>query len=292
MPRAAVKDLDIEYLELGAPDGDPMLLIMGLAGQLIDWPENVRDALVERGFRIILFDNRDSGLSSHLDDLGVPDLPGIAAGTATAPYTVSSMAEDAIGLLDALQVDSAHVLGVSLGGVIAQVVALNHPQRVRSLNLAMTSGSRAFSAEPLRSGILLTKPDRLDREVVIANDVAGYMWCGSPYEVIVDEKRARERAVRRYERSYRPSSAMRHVAAALDAPERLNDLANLRIPTLVLHGEDDPIAPIAEGRQLASAIHDSQFMSAERRGHQPEWLSEPEYADAIEANSRRAFSID
>jgi pimeloyl-ACP methyl ester carboxylesterase len=287
MPRVTANGLGIEYVESGPKDGEPIVLINGLAGQLVDWPPALVASLADRGFRTIVFDNRDAGLSSALDELGVPDLPGIGAGTVAPPYSVMDMASDVVGLLDALGIDSAHLLGASMGGVVAEAVAFDHPARVRSLNLAMTAGMHPVLEEPFRSSAMQAKPDVLDRETVIGRDTAGFMWCGGPNEVIVDETQARERAVRRYERSYRPISGMRHVAANIGLPDRRSELADLRMPTLVLHGEDDPVVPVKYGEELAAAIPGARLIIALRRGHQEEWLAEPRYVEAIVENTQR-----
>lgn len=285
MPQINVRDLEIAYEERGPADGEPMLLIMGIAGQLIDWPEPVLDALTRRGFRLILIDNRDAGLSTELTGLGVPDLAAIADGTVAAPYTAVDMAQDAVGVLDALGLDSVHILAVSMGATVAQAIALDHPERVRSLALVMSAPLEPLRFEPFRSAMAAARPVFREREVAISTDTAGFLSCGSPREQIVDEAAARRYAERRYDRSYRPEAGMRHVAVVLGAPYRLAELASIRIPTVVLHGDDDPVVPLAEGRKLSEAIPGSRFLVAERRGHQPLWLAEERYADAIAQNA-------
>jgi pimeloyl-ACP methyl ester carboxylesterase len=285
MPRIAANGIEFEYVESGPSDGEVILLINGLAGQLVDWPAGLLGALADRGFRTIVFDNRDIGLSSELDDLGVPDLAGIADGTASAPYTLVDMGHDAVALLDALGIDRAHILGASMGGSVAQALVLDHPERVRSLTVAMTSALNAFTDEPFLTSVKQAKPVERDRETVIAADVAGFRWMGAPGD-FVSEADAVTRAERRYDRSYRPAAAMRHVAAILGTPDRRAEFAAVRVPTLVLHGQDDPLIIVNHGRKLAAAIPGSRLIVAPLRGHQEDWLVE--HIDAIVENTRRA----
>jgi len=285
MPRTAANGLQLEYLERGPADGEAIILINGLAGQLVDWPDALLHGLAARGLRAIVFDNRDAGLSTELTHLGVPDLSGIVDRGEAPPYTLVDMGQDVVALLDALDIERAHVLGASMGGSIAQAVALDHPDRVRTLTVAMTAPFQPFRDEPFLSTVTQASPLERDRDTVIAGDLAGFRWLGGP-GAYVSEADARVRAERRYDRSYRPPAALRHIAAILGSPDRRAELAELRVPTLVLHGEDDPLIDVRNGRALAAAIEAARLIVAPARGHQEDWLVE--YVDDIFENTQRA----
>lgn len=280
MPRMSTPTVEIEYEEHGPPSGAPLLLVMGLSGHLIDWPRSVVAGLVDRGFRVVVFDNRDAGLSSEMVDAGIPDLAALLDGSGQTPYLLSDLAGDAFALLDGLGIDRAHVLGASMGGMVAQEMALASPDRVLSLVLAMTSANNPFRGESGQA-LLALSPDRLDRQSVIANSVLQFHASGSPALQLVSDEEAVANATRRYDRSYRPAGTMRQVAAILGSPDRSRALTRLDVPTLVLHGRDDPLIEVGEGRNLAALIPGASLVVADERGHQLVWLSEPLYLDAM-----------
>lgn len=284
MARIVANGLQFEYEVRGPAGGEPILLINGLAGQLVDWPEALLAGLVARGFRTITFDNRDIGLSTELDHLGLPDLAAIAEDRMAPPYTLIDMGGDVAALLKALGISRAHVLGASMGGSIAQAFVLEYPDRALSLTAAMTAPLQAFRGEPFLTSVKQASPLARDRQEVIAADVVGFRWMGGPGQ-FVSQADALARAERRYDRSYRPRAAMRHIAAVIGSPDRRDELAGVQVPTLVLHGEDDPLIVAANGRELAAAIPNARLIVAPLRGHQEDWLVE--YVDVIAENSRR-----
>ncbi|MBN9155277.1 MAG: alpha/beta hydrolase [Microbacterium sp.] len=285
MSRIAANDIEFEYAEYGQAGGEPIIIINGLAGQLVDWPEMLLHELAARGLHVIVFDNRDAGLSTELAHLGEPDLAGVVNDALEPPYTLVDMGDDVVALLDALDIEKAHVLGASMGGSIAQAVALDHPDRVCTLTVAMTTPFRPFRDEPFLSTVTQASPVERDRDTVIAGDVAGFRWLGGPGG-FVSEADARVRAERRYDRSYRPRAALRHIAAILGSPDRRAELGRLDVPALVLHGEDDPLIDVRNGRALAAAITGARLVVAPLRGHQEDWLVE--YVDDIFENTQRA----
>lgn len=287
MPRISTAGAEIEYEEYGPSSGIPLLLVMGLSGQLIDWPPMVISGLAERGFRVIIFDNRDSGLSSEITDARTPDLTAVMQGREQAPYFLSDLATDAFVLLDNLGIQEAHILGASMGGMVAQEMALAAPERVLSMVLAMTSAGNPFHG-PAGQALLTLSPDHLARDTVIANNVLQFQASGSPAEQIVSKEVAVANAARRYDRSYRPAGTMRQVAAILGSPDRSRALTRLELPTLVLHGHDDPLIDVSHGRNLAALIPGATLVVAANRGHQLAWLAEPIYLEAISELSRVA----
>ena len=180
MPRARSNGIELEYQTTGRPDQPPVLLVMGLGAQLTDWPEEFCESLAGRGFFVVRFDNRDCGLSTSLDELGPPDLPGLLAGTASAPYRLADLADDAVGLLDALGIERAHVVGASMGGMIAQQLVIDHPERVRSLcSIMSTTGDRSVGQSTPEAGAALRRPPAASREEAIAGSMAAYRIIGS-----------------------------------------------------------------------------------------------------------------
>src|SRR5919205_12463 len=213
--RAQVGEIELAYETFGDPGDPPVLLVMGLATQMIGWPDEFCSGLAERGLFVVRFDNRDIGLSTHLDDRGAPDIMAILGGAGQAPYPLSDLADDAAGLLDVLGLDSAHVVGASMGGMIAQLLAIRHPARVRSLTSIMsTTGDPAVgSPSEAAMGVLLAPP-AVDRESAIARAVDTYRVIGSPgFEF--DEQALRDRAGLSYDRRYNPARGAPQLAAIL-----------------------------------------------------------------------------
>jgi len=247
--------------------GRPLLLIGGLGTQMISWDDDFCERLVERGYAVIRFDNRDSGLSSGFDDAGVPDLLGMLLDGASAPYQLDDMADDAIGLLDHIHVERTDVVGLSLGGMIAQLVAMRDPARVRSLVVALSGppGRPADMPQPAVVEALLRSPGRTHEErvtnaVELRRALAGK---GSVFDVAG----ARSRAEAQITRAYRPAGTMRQAAAVIATPNRLMDLGRIRVPAMFVHGEADPLVPFASARAAADAVRNATFVPIAGLGH-------------------------
>lgn len=272
MPKIPVGNVELFYDTHGDPSGVPVLLIMGLGAQMIMWDEEFIGHLVGRGHYVIRFDNRDTGESSHLNHL--PSTPMLEAAMAAmtgqqvaAPYSLDDMAGDALGLLDALGIRAAHVVGVSMGGMISQVLALRAPERVRSLTSVMSStNDRSLPmGEPaalqslvaLMSGGGVTSPEQaIDAYKVIASP--GYAF---------DRDRVLRRFMQSVMRGFSPAGVARQFLAILTTPERGKLLGSLRIPTLVVHGEQDPLIPPAAGQATAAAIPGARLVMMPGMGH-------------------------
>jgi pimeloyl-ACP methyl ester carboxylesterase len=261
MPQVNANGLAFEYESFGR-EGDPaILLIMGFSGQLTMWPEALCTGLAAKGLRVIRFDNRDVGKSTHLLDKGTPDIGELMAAVATgqqpkAPYLLSDMADDAVGLLRALGISRAHIVGASMGGMIAQLVAVNHPDVTLSLTSIMsTTGKRDLpQARPEAMAALMTPPASTAREDRITRSINTFRIIGSPgYPATDAELRAfAEREVDRV--PYEPTGIARQMAAIFASPPRNDVLKNVRAPALVIHGADDPLVPVEGGKDTAASI--------------------------------------
>jgi len=265
--------LSIEVEDTGG-SGTPVLLVMGMGMQLTAWPHDFVQALVDAGHRVIRFDNRDVGLSSALDHLGVPNLlwesMKLRFGLPVqAPYTLGDMAQDAFGVLDALGVREAHVVGASMGGMIAQRMALAAPERVRTLTSMMSSsGARHLPGPRARVlQVLFRRPPDRSEPSVLAFYMRLFQAIGSPaYPTPPDELRQRIlESVRRG--GYRPGGGARQMAAVAADTQRARELRGLRVPTLVVHGTDDPLLPIACGEDTAKRIPGARFVAIPGMGH-------------------------
>jgi pimeloyl-ACP methyl ester carboxylesterase len=240
--RTAIGDIEIVYDVIGQPTNPPVLLISGMGAQLIDWHEDFCQELVDRGLFVIRFDNRDVGLSSHLDGAVPPDLATTTdCDQWKSPYALTDMAADAAGLIHNLGLGSAHVVGISLGGMIAQTLAIRHPAQVRSLTSIMsTTGNDQVGRPTAAAMALLVPPSVTTREETIEGAVAFSRAVGSPAYPI-DEAEVRARAARAFDRSFDPMGVARQMAAAFGASDRSEGLGRLTVPALVIHGAADPI---------------------------------------------------
>ncbi|WP_293904208.1 alpha/beta hydrolase [Phenylobacterium sp.] len=275
MPRVRANGIEIEYDVTGPADGEPLLLIMGLGAQMTRWPQAFVDRLAARGMRVIRFDNRDIGLSTKLETAGVPDFPAmfkaLSEGRApNVPYLLDDMAADAAALLDVLGIARAHIVGASLGGMVAQLVAAHYPQHTLSLTSIMsTTGNRALPpASPEAMAVLNDRgPDPLtDFEGYLDHAVKGAFVTGSPgYPTEAGEIRQRIRAD--FERSYSPLGFMRQYAAAAASPDRRPKLAYVTAPTVVIHGAADPLVPLTGGQDTAASIPGAELRVIEGMGH-------------------------
>jgi pimeloyl-ACP methyl ester carboxylesterase len=264
----------LEVEDHGPTGGEPLLLIMGLGMQLVAWHDDFVASLVAQGFRVIRFDNRDIGLSQHFDHLGVPNVPVAAMKLAvgmsvTSPYSLVDMAADTAAVLDALGIASAHVCGASMGGMIAQQLAVRHPQRVRSLTLMMTTtGARRLPGPSLRvRGALLGRPaDSSSIESIIDHYVHVYKLIGSP-GYPPDEAWLRQRLNISVRRSYHPQGVARQLMAIIADGDRSALLHRIAVPTQVMHGRDDPLVPVAAAHDLAAKIPGARLEVIEGWGH-------------------------
>lgn len=270
MGRAVVGDVELWYETLGEDDDPPLLLVSGLGGQAIGWPDAFCWGLVSRGFRVIRFDNRDAGLSTALDhvpvDIAAAAHTFLSGGVIDAPYGLVDMAADAVGLLDALDIPRAHVLGSSLGGMIAQTMAIHFPDRVASLtSLMATTGERdLLLPDPEVMGLLL-EPAGEDRDAAVA---AARRWAealGSPGQVDLDA--VVDLAHRAYERAHRPMGTARQLLAIVSSPSRAEQLARLTVPTLVVHGSVDRLIRPEAGRRTAELVPGAELLELEDVGH-------------------------
>ncbi|MEU8279884.1 alpha/beta fold hydrolase [Microbispora bryophytorum] len=270
--RATANGIEICYEVFGEPGGRPVLLIMGLGAQMIGWPEGLIELLVESGHQVVRFDNRDVGLSTHFTP---------ADGLAPAPaYRLDDMADDTAGLMDVLGWESAHVVGASMGGMIAQALAIRHPVRVRTLTSIMsTPGPRVGRATEEAATVLMAPPAQ-GRDEVIARAVATARVIGSPgYEM--DVERVTRMAAEAYDRAFDPAGTARQFTAIRISGDRTEGLRELSVPALVIHGEDDPLVTLEGGTATADAIPGAKLLTFPGMGHdlpRPLW---PVIAEAI-----------
>lgn len=288
---AATNGLKIAYETFGSPEHPPVLLIMGLGTQMIAWPDEMCQTIADLGHRVLRFDNRDVGLSTHLTELPAPAPRDLLVRRTRPPYTVSDMAADAAGLLDALDIRSAHIVGASMGGFIAQTLAGLHPARVRSLTLIMTStGSRLVgNPKPQLFARLLRRRIVSDRLEAMEAIVEMFRIIGSK-GFAFDEEYLRDLAGRSYDRAYDPHGYLRQLAAVIAQPNRSKQLRDIACPTLVIHGLHDPLVNVSGGLALARAIRGAEFLGFAGMGHdlpRPLW---PRFAEEICAIAARADS--
>ena len=286
MPSTAANDITIEYETAGNPADPPLLLIMGLGGQLIAWDDEFVAALVAKGFYVVRFDNRDVGLSTWFDEAGTPDLVAAFTGEVQAAYLLSDMAGDAAGLLDALGIESAHVVGVSMGGMITQSLAIGHPARVRTMiSIMSTTGDRSVG-QPSEEAIgALLVPPPVDRDAAIDMSVKTWQVIGSP-GFPFHEDRIRAGAAAAYDRAVHPAGVARQLVAILSSPDRTPALRDLDVPTLVVHGESDALVNPTGGKATADAVPGATLWTIPGMGHDlPIELFE-EVADRVAAHCR------
>lgn len=274
MPQVTANDITIEYESFGSPSDPTILLIMGLGMQMIAWPEDFCRELASRGYRVIRYDNRDTGFSTKFDGAKVPGIASLLLRSMLrlpmrVPYTLRDMADDAAGLLDGIGSSSAHIVGASMGGMIAHNLAVHHPQRVASLTSIMsTTGRRTLpAANPEVSRHLFrARPAVGDRDAVIAHSMRTLELIGSAVYP-ADEETRRELASASFDRCYYPAGFGRHVAAIIEDGDRRSRLRSITAPTLVIHGRDDPLVPLAGGEDTAKHVPGARLQIIDGMGH-------------------------
>jgi pimeloyl-ACP methyl ester carboxylesterase len=287
--------ITLEVEEHGSAQGEPLVLIMGLGMQLVAWHEDFVQMLVDRGFRVIRFDNRDIGLSHSFDHLGVPNLAVEALKHAVgwsvrSAYSLADMADDTVGLLDAMGIAKAHVCGASMGGMVAQQIAARHPGRLKSLTLMMTSsGARHLPGPSMRvRGAMISRPvDPKSFDSIVSHYVDIYKLIGSPGFPTSDDW-LRKRLSMSVRRSYRPRGTARQLTAIVADGDRTGMLSRVKLPTQIIHGLADPLVPVAAGRDLARSIRDARIDLVDGMGHDLPAALWPRFADGIGAAASRA----
>ncbi len=286
MAQVRANGIDLWYETAGDPADPALLLVMGLGAQLIDWPQGFVEELAGRGFHVILYDNRDAGRSALLDDLGLPDLPAVFGGDpSSVGYLLSDLAADAAALLEELGVAPAHVVGASMGGMIAQQLTIDHPDLVASLcSIMSTTGDRTVGMPTPEAAAVLMRPPATSRDEAIANTVAGSRVIGSPGYPAAQAELER-RAAAKYDRGYRPQGTLRQYAAIVASPDRTAALGAVRVPTAVIHGEADPLITVSGGRATADAVPGAELLVIPGMGHDLPVELWPRIVDAIAANA-------
>jgi pimeloyl-ACP methyl ester carboxylesterase len=293
MPQVVLPSgINIEFESMGNPSNPTLLWIMGFGAQMTAWPVEFLQLFIDAGFHVVRFDNRDCGLSYKHDGLMVETdkvtmqaMMGDVV-TVEVPYTLSDMAADAMGVLDHLGIEKAHVIGASMGGMIAQTVAIEHGHRVASLTSVMSvTGDLAYGAPTEAAMAALLAPPSPDRDTYIESAATWAVWCSKKH---FDLNEAKARAAREYDRSFYPEGSHRQLAAIYSSGDRSEALRSLTIPTLVIHGRDDTLLTPSGGERTAELIPGSVFMFVTDMGHDlptPLW---PLFVDAITTHARRA----
>jgi pimeloyl-ACP methyl ester carboxylesterase len=295
MPRTAANGIELEYDTFGDRSAPPLLLVMGLGAQMVLWEDEFCAALAERGFFVVRFDNRDIGQSTQLDAAGVPNIFVAMQAAATgqpmsAPYTLADMADDTVALMTALDMERAHVVGASMGGMIVQTLAIRHPTRLLSATSIMsTTGDPALpQATPAAMAALLTPPPS-DREGNVARNVEAWRVIGSP-GFPFDEDRMRGLLGLSFDRGYHPNGVARQLVAIVASGDRTKALHSVMVPTLVIHGDADPLIPVAGGHATAEAVPGATLLVIEGMGHDLPVGTWPPIIDAISKHAAHAVA--
>jgi pimeloyl-ACP methyl ester carboxylesterase len=286
--------IELTYESFG--QGEPLILIMGIGAQMIQWDTPFCEQLASHGFQVIRFDNRDVGKSERVDHLGKPNTRNILkqrllGQKIEAPYTLHDMARDVVGLMDALGLPAAHIVGMSLGGMVAQCLALDHPTRVRSLCIIMSSPGDLLVSAPAPHAFraLNYRPKARGREAVVEYQT-NLFRAVAPEPHRTPTQRLRELAELHYERGVSPPGFARQFAAVLASPGRLNRLHSLHIPTVVIHGAKDPLVRPIAGRLIAARIPGAKLHIVESMGHDLAPSTWPFVVAQIEKNARRRLT--
>jgi pimeloyl-ACP methyl ester carboxylesterase len=286
---AKVGEIEICYETFGNRDDPALLLVMGLGTQMIAWPEGFCRQLAERGFYVIRYDNRDCGRSTHLRDLGAPTMKQLLMrDRSAATYSLADMAADGIGLLGALGIDRAHVAGASMGGMLAQTMAIRFPDRVLSLASLMSNTGHRWKGTPgLRAYPIFIRRPADSREGAIESTVSTFRLVGSPGFPFQEEE-LRQMAQLGYDRGYNPAGTARQLAAILTDGDRTEQLHGVTAPTVVIHGTRDRMVRPSGGRETAKAIPGAQLVEIDGMGHDLPVGAWDRIVDAIVANAQRA----
>jgi pimeloyl-ACP methyl ester carboxylesterase len=284
MPQAQVGDITLEYDTFGSQANTPLLLIMGLGAQMIHWDEEFCQQLADTGLYVIRHDNRDVGLSTHLEgdfDMMALMADFMAGKTPEVPYTLDDMAADSVGLLDHLGIDKAHVCGASMGGMIAQLVACNHRDRTLSLTSIMSSTGNPDlpkSTPEAQAALLAPRPNGEQETIERAIENARVIGSkGFPF----DPERTAARAVEAFQRSFNPMGVARQMAAIAANGDRREKLRELDIPCVVIHGTEDPLVPFAGGEDTQQNIKGAKLVAVEGMGHDLPPGAWPQITEAI-----------
>jgi len=288
---ANASGIELAYEAHGSSDDVPLLLVMGLGAQLITWDISFVEALVDRGFYVIRFDNRDAGLSTKVDvgdfDLGAAILTGLSGQPVEAPYLLSDMADDAVTLLDHVGIAKAHIVGASMGGMIAQQIAIAHPDRVLSLTSIMsTTGETEVGAPDPAVLPMLLAPPATNRDEAIAAGVEGTKAIVGPTHF--DEAKARERAAAAYDRSYYPAGTGNQLVAIVASGSRAEGLRTVAVPTAVIHGDVDPLVTPSGGNRTAELVPGAELLMLEGMGHDIPEVNVSQIIEAIVSVAARA----
>jgi pimeloyl-ACP methyl ester carboxylesterase len=285
---APVNGIELCYQEMGDPEGEPLVLIMGLATQMIAWDEQFCGMLAERGFRVIRFDNRDIGRSTKIRSQGVPNVLDLLVGRGKPEYRLRDMADDTVGLMDHLGIEAAHLVGASMGGMIGQCTAIGHPERVRSLcSIMSTTGSRRVGHPSYKTfGLLLGKPPR-EREAAIERVIKTFKTIGSPGYPF-EEARVRAIAGRSFDRGHSQAGIARQLHAITASGDRTHQLRKLDLPAVVIHGKSDVLVNPSGGRATANAIPNARLKMIDGMGHDMPRALWPTFIEEISCNAARA----
>ena len=290
---ARVGELELCYETFGSTDDPPLLLVMGLGTQMLGWSDEFCDALAARGYFVIRYDNRDVGRSTHLRHVRPPTIKQLLLrDKSAAHYSLGDMAADGMGLLDALGIPAAHVVGASMGGMIAQLMAARYPDRVLSLVSIMSNTGHRWKGTPgLRVYPVFIRRPASNREGAVESFVSVFKLIGSP-GFPFDEEEIRRAAELSYDRGYNPAGTGRQLAAILAAGDRTEELRTITAPTVVIHGTKDRMVRPSGGRATAAAIPGAELVMIEGMGHDFPRAAWDRMIDAIVANTRRADASD
>ena len=282
---AQANGLELVYDTFGDPSAPPLLLVMGLGAQMIGWDEQFCKQLAAQGYWVIRFDNRDIGLSTKFKEAGLIDLMALMQGQALeVPYLLSDMADDAVGLLDALGIERAHVVGRSMGGMIVQMMAINHSERLRTLTSIMsTTGDPNLPPARPEALSILFMSSPTDREGYLKHSLMVSRIFAGPY---FDQERALKRAERAYERGLSPDGSNRQSAAIIASGSRKEALKGVTVPTLVIHGNADPVVPVEGGIDTAETIPEAELLIIEGMAHSLPIEKWPQIVGAIARHAK------
>ena len=290
--RALSNGIEIEFETFGDAGDPPLLLVMGLGAQLVSWDIELCESLVDRGFYVIRFDNRDVGLSTKVPvdenlDVMAEMMKALAGEAPAAPYRLADMAADAVGLLDHLGIDRAHLVGASMGGMIVQQVAVDHPERLLSLTSIMSTTGDPDVGQPKPEVLaVLLDPAPAERDAYIAHSVEGSRTIGSPEHF--DEDRAAVKAGQSFDRCYYPRGTANQLMAILASGSRTEGLRKLDVKTLVIHGDVDPLVTVSGGERTAEVIPGAELMILEGMGHDVPVFYWPQIIEAITGLAARS----